>query len=395
MSRRGKTAAALSALALAGGGFAVGQATDQPGTDKVPTGCPPSIQSIGQAGCTKELPPPPGETAPPAPGVTGPQGAQPQSDGAAAPSAKLIVSSTLVSFSNGNFPLSALCKATGGVGTPPAGTLACGGSAASWNAMAVAWHNRTGVWLQSNGPASMYRSFAQQQELRNYWCSLGSCQNAAVPGTSNHGIGTAVDGSPATITAIKTIGPQYHWNIQGGCSDAPWESWHAHYCGGYSGGNPGPYGSGGGGGGGGPAPCPKHPVLKRGSRCHKAVKHAQTRLRVYNDGVTKPAADGSFGAKTKKAVKQFQASHDLGVDGVVGRKTWRRLEAAPLLFAKERGHVNRIAWDWHTGHTNGDTRRARRWCGHRANRIRNLAQDHGWDAENRLFRFRKLQHYAL
>jgi hypothetical protein len=42
-------------------------------------------------------------------------------------------------------------------------------------------------------PESCYRSYAGQVADRNYWCSLGLCQFAAVPGTSIHGWGKAVD----------------------------------------------------------------------------------------------------------------------------------------------------------------------------------------------------------
>jgi len=42
-------------------------------------------------------------------------------------------------------------------------------------------------------PESCYRSYAQQVVERNDWCGLGLCQFAAVPGTSVHGWGKAVD----------------------------------------------------------------------------------------------------------------------------------------------------------------------------------------------------------
>jgi zinc D-Ala-D-Ala carboxypeptidase len=42
-------------------------------------------------------------------------------------------------------------------------------------------------------PESCYRSYAGQVAVRNYWCSLGLCPFAAVPGTSLHGWGKAVD----------------------------------------------------------------------------------------------------------------------------------------------------------------------------------------------------------
>ena len=40
---------------------------------------------------------------------------------------------------------------------------------------------------------SCYRSLEMQQWWRDYYCSIGSCGLAAVPGTSRHGWGKAVD----------------------------------------------------------------------------------------------------------------------------------------------------------------------------------------------------------
>jgi hypothetical protein len=40
---------------------------------------------------------------------------------------------------------------------------------------------------------SCYRSFEMQEWWRDYYCSIDKCGNAAVPGTSKHGIGRAVD----------------------------------------------------------------------------------------------------------------------------------------------------------------------------------------------------------
>jgi LAS superfamily LD-carboxypeptidase LdcB len=40
---------------------------------------------------------------------------------------------------------------------------------------------------------SCYRSYEGQVWWRNYYCSVGRCSLAAVPGTSRHGLGRAVD----------------------------------------------------------------------------------------------------------------------------------------------------------------------------------------------------------
>src|SRR4051794_17293481 len=41
--------------------------------------------------------------------------------------------------------------------------------------------------------ADCYRDYAGQVYWRTWWCHVGKCGNAAVPGTSNHGWGKAID----------------------------------------------------------------------------------------------------------------------------------------------------------------------------------------------------------
>ena len=64
-----------------------------------------------------------------------------------------------------------------------------------------------GVDLQ---PESCYRTFAEQVAVRNYWCGLGLCQFAAVPGTSTHGWGKAVDFRDQN-GALTFQSPGYTW----------------------------------------------------------------------------------------------------------------------------------------------------------------------------------------
>lgn len=59
------------------------------------------------------------------------------------------------------------------------------------------------------------------------------------------------------------------------------------------------------------------PVLKRGMK-GDAVRALQAQLVGYGYQI---AVDGSFGAKTEEAVKQYQHDHGLEEDGSVGRKT--------------------------------------------------------------------------
>lgn len=61
------------------------------------------------------------------------------------------------------------------------------------------------------------------------------------------------------------------------------------------------------------------PILKKGSR-NEYVRNWQLFLNLngYNCG----AVDGIFGPKTEAAVKEWQKSHGLVADGIIGPKTW-------------------------------------------------------------------------
>lgn len=65
-----------------------------------------------------------------------------------------------------------------------------------------------------------------------------------------------------------------------------------------------------------------YPILKIGSK-GDMVKELQTDLNTltYQTGIV----DGEFGPKTAKAVKEFQTSHKLISDGIVGKNTWARI----------------------------------------------------------------------
>lgn len=58
---------------------------------------------------------------------------------------------------------------------------------------------------------SAYRDFAAQVEAREEWCAAGKCQNAATPGTSNHGWALAVDIATKNHAAIHYTSPEYLW----------------------------------------------------------------------------------------------------------------------------------------------------------------------------------------
>jgi len=85
-------------------------------------------------------------------------------------------------------------------------------------------------------PEQCYRDYAGQVFWRKYWCDRGLCDNAAVPGTSNHGWAKAVDlrGSLGEVTytsaAYKWLvvhAGSWGWNQPAGLGEA----WHWEWVG--------------------------------------------------------------------------------------------------------------------------------------------------------------------
>lgn len=175
-----------------------------------------------------------------------------------------------------------------------------------WNALCYAQRRRGGTVPMPNGPASTYRTFAQQSVLRRMWCSRGKCGNAAVPGTSNHGEGTAVDTNQGWVCDAH---PEFGWDKSH--SDAPWEPWHRHF------------------GGSGRTYRWRRAeyglmTLRRGSK-GPWVKFLQQTLRGAGFWPRKRKLGSRFGPATRRAVKRFQKAHHLKADGVVGPATWKAL----------------------------------------------------------------------
>ena len=67
-----------------------------------------------------------------------------------------------------------------------------------------------------------------------------------------------------------------------------------------------------------------NPTIKKGSTGNP-VRRAQKRLTLggYDTG----GVDGIFGAKTESAVKRFQKDFGLTQDGIVGPKTWDKIDS--------------------------------------------------------------------
>ncbi len=61
-------------------------------------------------------------------------------------------------------------------------------------------------------PSSCYRDYAGQVAARQSWCARGACHMAAVPGTSNHGWGKAVDFREGS-RSMTYASPGYAWMV--------------------------------------------------------------------------------------------------------------------------------------------------------------------------------------
>ena len=211
--------------------------------------------------------------------------------------------SVVWAYSNGRLPQSALAE----IYHPTYTLYLETDAAASWNAMRDDLLSR-GTDIYPNGHISAYRTYDEQvQAKRDY----GS--NAATPGTSNHGLGLAVDvATPAMRKAIDNHGESYGWAKK--WSDASWEWWHIKYRAGIWSGSTGT------------APDPTTTnngtiVLSRGSQGPRvqSLQHA-----LNNQGACL-AEDGDFGPATESAVRDFQRQNGLTADGVAGPRTLRAL----------------------------------------------------------------------
>lgn len=288
--------------------------------------------------------------------------------------------------SNGRFTASELAPIAGG------GYLAihdyrnpgAAGPAAAWNALAAHVEKVEGVRIAVTGPMSAYRTYAEQLHFWQLYQS-GQGNQAAYPGTSNHGMGINVDVPTYVRALIDKYGPAFGWSKS--WSDAPNEWWHITYqTGHYQGPDPGP-------GYTGPGSADHYPELHKGDH-GDAVKRLQKHLRRWNLGMTRPEVDGGFGEKTADAVREFQIVHDLDVDGVVGKGTWKVLRRPDHFGDAERSHINRIkllrSGDNITDAEAASLRVLRAWCQDRADDIKKQAANSGWDKEHRRERYHVL-----
>lgn len=179
-------------------------------------------------------------------------------------------------------------------------------AARAFRAMNAESVTRFGVTLHPTGGMSSYRTYAQQVYLWNLYKS-GHGNLAAVPGTSNHGLGLAVDlATPQMRQIVDQIGSKYGFAKR--WSDAPSEWWHIKWRSGVWNGTS-PYGN---------------PVLKRGQTSRSVVRLKKL---MYNRGIRKFGSryNPYFNKATEDAIKRFQKKHGFHADGIVGAKTWEAL----------------------------------------------------------------------
>jgi hypothetical protein len=191
----------------------------------------------------------------------------------------------------------------------PGGELAIA-AAAAWNAPG----GPADAGLLPTGSRSSYRTFGEQEEL---WADYKAGGNlAAQPGTSNHGLGIAIDVAQAWMESwIKEHGAEFGWAK----TEAMGESWHFNFVGGVD--------------------FPTFEVMKKGSH-GKRVERLTKRLAFIHKSGGKAFLDRSYEKFTEaveEAVRQFQQAYKLEVDGVVGPKTAARVNGVFHHQYEERG----------------------------------------------------------
>lgn len=119
-----------------------------------------------------------------------------------------------------------------------------------------------------------------------------------------HGASIAVDGSfgPATLRAVKAQQSSARISVDGVVGPKTWSSLS---------------------GGGSSSDSSSRPKLRQGDRGN-AVRTLQTTL---NQRGASLAVDGSFGPATASAVRKLQSAAGIGVDTVVGPRTWSALDS--------------------------------------------------------------------
>ena len=94
---------------------------------------------------------------------------------------------------------------------------------AACNEMAALGHGQMTI----SAPDGAYRDYARQVYWKAYWTGQGMPNNAATPGTSNHGLGTCVDIWEVVKWPYSILAPVM--NRHGFVHDFAPEPWHWHH----------------------------------------------------------------------------------------------------------------------------------------------------------------------
>lgn len=190
-------------------------------------------------------------------------------------------------------------------------------AARSWNAFANMMKRQHGFDVGVN---DSYRPLGKPGDLnRGVWSQWAAWERyqqggnlAARPGTSNHGLGRALDLQPATIEAVRKYGDLFGWNHAH--SDAQSEPWHHLYLSSQAHKNVIDKWS----------PLVDDVIIKQGDK-GPATKTLKTLLKKHGYWpAIYPVVQG-FGALTTAQVKKFQTAYGIKSDGIVGPGTWKAL----------------------------------------------------------------------
>jgi len=172
------------------------------------------------------------------------------------------------------------------------------------------------------GPESTYRDLAGQEKQRHEWCAKGLCGNAAVPGTSNHGLGICVDLKEPWMRAwIDEHGRPYGWAK----TEAFQEWWHVNFT--------------------GEVTIDLFDTLRKGDRGKRVLWYTRRLAYVHEPGgkayLKKKHPPRKFGRRVEEAVEAFQVDHHLEVDGEIGPRTAALIAASFRRQYQARHHKPR------------------------------------------------------
>lgn len=176
-------------------------------------------------------------------------------------------------------------------------------AAAAWNAPG----GPADAGLRPGGSMSSYRTYDEQVYLYDLYLHHGGSL-AAIPGTSNHGWGIAIDCPNAWEQAwLRDHGAKFGWRK----TEAFSEPWHWNFVGGV-----------------GPFP-PPFVSLEKGDKGPRVLHYTRrlAYIRRPHGGRYLHRAPARFGWRVARAVTRFQRDHGLTRDGVIGPKTAAKINA--------------------------------------------------------------------